>query len=556
MTIEASGYSFNASKPVFDPALHTAISKRNFALCHSLIQTRADVTARDRWGWTPLHRAAHDNWPPGYHLLIEKGADVNAKGAHDLASLSASVCGISVQGKSPLQIAIQDRHPEIARFLIEQGAHVEPQDRSALSSLLPIALHGGHFETVRCLVEKGGPLNEENKLLLGNFLRTAIRHGSPELVDLLLKQGAYPIRDALEIAMSCKCPAMIECLIKTGFWTNDMVRLSELISKANYNGYYNIVDCLIKHGVDKSNLLAMASDIESVGMICRLLDKKISPIALDAALKISIKKERFMAARMLIDAGARPAIEEKHEIERVMLSNGANALSAECFFLRRPRPYTLEVLRQDHFELLSDQNCTTFQKPLALLNMAAYEDVKPTYGAIAKYFRNEWLPAYKEIAKNFTVVRVVVDDPHELGSVIDKVRHFLPTLPILYWALAGHGNETTLELGKGLLLKSTDILIMKEISQRIDLSAIIALWGCLNAAGVGNLVEQFSKNVPQIVMGSPNLVRDWKPITIKHKKSKNRFLLTGFTQNHLSIESRIYKDGEEIVNGQSHISKL
>jgi ankyrin repeat protein len=78
-----------------------------------LISQGADVNAKDKWGWTPLHRAVEQN--PNINVLkylISQGADVNAKIEMN-------------HNKTPLHLAAE-RNPNInvLKYLISQGADV------------------------------------------------------------------------------------------------------------------------------------------------------------------------------------------------------------------------------------------------------------------------------------------------------------------------------------------------------------------------------------------------------------------------------------------------
>ena len=75
-----------------------------------LIDKGADVNAKGKYGRTPLHWAAHQGHWEIAELLIAKGADVNPKlndGPHN--------------GKTPLDAANETNHPEVADLLRKHG---------------------------------------------------------------------------------------------------------------------------------------------------------------------------------------------------------------------------------------------------------------------------------------------------------------------------------------------------------------------------------------------------------------------------------------------------
>ena len=70
-----------------------------------------DVNAKTDTGWIPLHAAALNGHKETAELLIEKGADLNAK---------IESAGI-LKGYTPLDVAEGFNHPETADLLRKHG---------------------------------------------------------------------------------------------------------------------------------------------------------------------------------------------------------------------------------------------------------------------------------------------------------------------------------------------------------------------------------------------------------------------------------------------------
>lgn len=76
-------------------------------------------------GWTPLHLAAFFGHHALAALLLDRGADVNARSTSERFAKS----------NTPLHAAAANRQVEVARLLVERGADVNAKDGSGFTPL-------------------------------------------------------------------------------------------------------------------------------------------------------------------------------------------------------------------------------------------------------------------------------------------------------------------------------------------------------------------------------------------------------------------------------------
>jgi len=109
-----------------------------------------DVEARtggEDYGWTCLMTAASDGHLDICRLLIDKGAQVNAKG---------------IIGRNPLHCAIVKGHIEVVRLLCDRGADIEACNENGRRPL-HYAVCYGHISIVKELIEvRNAEINARN----------------------------------------------------------------------------------------------------------------------------------------------------------------------------------------------------------------------------------------------------------------------------------------------------------------------------------------------------------------------------------------------------------
>ena len=116
---------FSFIKKFFKGTLHKACNKGDIEAVKQHLAAGADVNAtHGHWTTTPLHCAAYGGCNEVVELLIESGADVNAK------IVNAKIENANdVNGMTPLHEAAFGGYKEIAELLIAKGADVNAKSR-------------------------------------------------------------------------------------------------------------------------------------------------------------------------------------------------------------------------------------------------------------------------------------------------------------------------------------------------------------------------------------------------------------------------------------------
>uniref|UniRef100_A0A4W6EZG8 Poly [ADP-ribose] polymerase n=1 Tax=Lates calcarifer TaxID=8187 RepID=A0A4W6EZG8_LATCA len=198
--------------------LHNACSFGHAEVVSLLLCQGADPNARDNWNYTPLHEAAIKGKIDVCIVLLQHGADPNirntdGKSALDLADPSAKAvltgqsgneeklmalltplnvnCHASDGRKStPLHLAAGYNRVRIVQLLLQHGADVHAKDKGGLVPLHNACSYG-HFEVTELLLKHGACVNAMD---LWQFtpLHEAASKNRVEVCSLLLSHGADP----------------------------------------------------------------------------------------------------------------------------------------------------------------------------------------------------------------------------------------------------------------------------------------------------------------------------------------------------------------------------
>ena len=147
-----------------------------------LLEAGADPNARDDANhWTPLLHAIHKGQADAVRLLLKRGADPNAR----------------TEAMTPLMMAAADRDATIVKLLLAHGADARARGAGGATALsqavsggalsdIDRPLFGGcHPETVRALKEHDPQLELPDTIAGWNALWWARFHGCREVIDLV-----------------------------------------------------------------------------------------------------------------------------------------------------------------------------------------------------------------------------------------------------------------------------------------------------------------------------------------------------------------------------------
>ena len=155
-------------------ALINAANKGDSEVVEALLDSGADINARDEQNQTALHQAASRGHTPIVKLLLERRADVNAK---------------NLFGQTPLLAPVYRGSLDIVQALLGAGADVDA--RSGFAGQTPLlAVSSGRTKVVEALLEEGADVNAKGEAYHETALMLAATTGSTATVKALLEKGA------------------------------------------------------------------------------------------------------------------------------------------------------------------------------------------------------------------------------------------------------------------------------------------------------------------------------------------------------------------------------
>jgi ankyrin repeat protein len=196
----------HAAEPVLSQQFYDAIRTDNQAAVTQLLTGGADINSRDSRGNTPLMYASAVGSQNMMRKLLSAGADVKSRNNFDSTALlwctndlekvrllvdkGADVNARTRRGMSPLSIAATHAsNVAVIKLLLERGADAQAPGPAGVSGALMMSARANDTASCKLLIEKGAVAKAKD---LRGFtaLINAAGYGNTQLVKLLLDHGA------------------------------------------------------------------------------------------------------------------------------------------------------------------------------------------------------------------------------------------------------------------------------------------------------------------------------------------------------------------------------
>lgn len=205
--VEEKGMNVNKETKDKETPLHLAITNADTRILPYLIERGAKLNAQDKYGVTPLMKAVNHFKTDIVKLLLEKGALVafegiygntalhillntaynnytNPKGLEIVKLLVENGADVNAKNKkelTPLMEAVKVKNPAYAIYLVEKGANINDQESSEGKTPLIFAAMFDRVELIKFLLEKGA-----DKTLRTKDGQTALDFATSEEARILL----------------------------------------------------------------------------------------------------------------------------------------------------------------------------------------------------------------------------------------------------------------------------------------------------------------------------------------------------------------------------------
>jgi ankyrin repeat protein len=394
----------------FAGPIHDAIMNRNIKGVQAALDNGADVNAK-LWGYTPLHVASQIGDPTLFTLLINNGADVNARDDEDYTALH--------------YVAEAD-HSNFVKTLIDNGANVNAKNEFG-DTPLDLAVDEGNDETADVLRKLGGKAGKDVDEVPTRTIHDATGDGDLAGVQALLDAGAKV--DAVDegwtplmVAASNGHKEIANLLIANGANVNakDAAGRTPLYN-ASWNSHWETAELLIAKG---ANVNAKDSMVQLTSLHFAATEGRKNIVELLLAKGADVNAANMFGGTPLMNA----AWHGHSEIAVHLVENGAN-INAKDQYGMTPLHYAAEQGSKEIADLLiskgADINAKSDkasgnQTPLDLAQDKGVIDLLREHGgmagkdvnAVPKFMTQ---PESLEIAKTTSSVTLTAEATPETG---------------------------------------------------------------------------------------------------------------------------------------------
>jgi len=287
--------------------LHHAIETGHDHIAKYLIVQGADLDLKDENNDSLLHYAAFMGSLEIADMLLKKGVTSINEG--------------DKENMTPLHLSCERGHPEIVKLLLDHGADIEAKDGMGRT---PLAFTAGsrNMEVVHILVERGADINYSVAYQGRSYsaLTLAAMYGFKDLVDYLIDKEVDIAKNILEytlqLAVQRNLPRLYDYVQEKGL---DIARIKDripdLIHSAAASGSLEILKSLLNHGFDIAQkdkdgwtLLHYAASGGKIEMMKHFLDKGVDinsrNIKGETAFNLAVYYEHKEATAFLKKIGA------------------------------------------------------------------------------------------------------------------------------------------------------------------------------------------------------------------------------------------------------------
>ncbi|PNP56205.1 hypothetical protein THARTR1_03730 [Trichoderma harzianum] len=187
-----------------------------------------------------LQTLAARNLPKCVGILVDRGADINAKGIP---------CGTA------LEAAIEFESEETVKTLLRKGAKIDVRGDPNGQTTLHRAFEKGNRGILAMLIDRGATLSTLERIFEGSVLHHAAETGDKDIIAMVLDKGANvnalgPFGNALCTAASDGHKDIVEMLIEKGANIHTRGLIGSPLACAALEGHMEVVKLLLEKGAN------------------------------------------------------------------------------------------------------------------------------------------------------------------------------------------------------------------------------------------------------------------------------------------------------------------